>query len=57
MIMIAGLIITLFVAALSYFITCGIVYLITLCFGWTFSWLIASGIWLIMILLRSIFCK
>lgn len=45
----------LFLVALSYFITCGIVYLITLCFGWTFSWLIATGIWLLMVLLKSIF--
>ena len=55
--MIIACILTLFLIATSYFMTCGIVYLITLCFGWTFSWLIASGIWLAMILLRSIFGK
>ena len=41
--------------ALSWLLTCGIIKLICLCFGLTFSWLIATGIWLIMILLRSVF--
>lgn len=40
---------------LSWIATCGIVKLICLCFGLTFSWLIATGIWLVMILLRSVF--
>ena len=39
----------------SWLITCGIVKLICLCFGLTFTWLIATGIWLIVILLRYIF--
>ena len=39
----------------SYLITCGIVKLICLCFGLTFTWLIATGIWLLIILLRYIF--
>ena len=41
--------------AISWLITCGIFYLITLCFGLEFSWLTATGVWLIMVLLRSIF--
>ena len=41
--------------AFSWIVTCGLVKLITLCFGWTFSWSIATGIWLVMILLKSIF--
>ena len=41
--------------AISWLITCGIFYLITLCFGLKFSWLTATGVWLIMVLLRSIF--
>ena len=49
------ILLTLAAYALSYFITVGLVYLVTLCFGWTFSWAIATGIWLVMILLRSIF--
>lgn len=42
-------------AALSWIITVGVVKLITLCFGWTFSWGIATGVWLVMFLLKSIF--
>lgn len=41
--------------ALSWIITCGIVYVITLCFGWTFTWAIATGIWFIMCLVRAAF--
>lgn len=41
--------------SVSWIITCGIIKLITLCFGLTFKWSIATGIWLIMIILRSIF--
>lgn len=43
------------VYAISWIVTCGIIYLITLCFGLTFSWAIATGIWLIILILRSIF--
>lgn len=39
----------------SWLITCGIVKLICLCFGLTFTWLIATGIWLLIILLKNIF--
>ena len=39
----------------SWIITCGIVKLVTLCFGLTFSWAIATGVWLVMILARSVF--
>ena len=40
---------------LSWIVTCGIIKLITMCFGLTFKWSIATGIWLIMCLLQSIF--
>lgn len=40
---------------LSWIVTCGIVKLITMCFGLTFSWSVATGIWLIYILLKSLF--
>lgn len=40
---------------ISWLVTCGIIYLITLCFGWTFKWSIATGIWLIICVLQSIF--
>lgn len=39
----------------SWLLTCGIIFLICLCFGWTFSFAIATGIWLILCLLGSIF--
>lgn len=42
-------------AAISWIITCGIIKLITVCFGWTFSWAWATGIWLVMFLLRATF--
>lgn len=40
---------------LSLIVTCGIVKLITMCFGLTFKWSIAIGIWLILCLLRGSF--
>ena len=40
---------------LSWIVTCGIIKLITMCFGLTFKWSVATGIWLIMCLLQSIF--
>lgn len=38
----------------SWIITCGIIKLITLCFGLPFSWSIATGIWLIICLISAI---
>lgn len=52
---IAVLFLSVMLIAFSWLVTCGLVKLITLCFGLVFSWPIATGIWLIMILLRSIF--
>ena len=43
------------ILALSWITTCGIVYLICACFGWSFTWPIATGIWLLTCLARSIF--
>ena len=42
-------------AFLEWIITVGIIKLITMCFGWTFKWSIATGIWLIICILQSIF--
>lgn len=39
----------------SWIVTCGVVYLVTLCFGWTFSWGLGTGVWLITILLDTFF--
>lgn len=41
------------IAGASWAFCCGVVKLITLCFGWGFSWLQATGIWLILILLST----
>lgn len=41
--------------ALSWIATCGIIKLITLCFGWQFKWSIATGIWLMICIAKSIF--
>lgn len=55
--MTAILIALLFVAiyAVSWICTCGVIKLITMCFGLTFSWTIATGIWLVILLLKNIF--
>lgn len=39
----------------SWIVTCGLIKLITMCFGWTFSWGTATGIWLVMCIAKSIF--
>ena len=41
--------------ALSWIVTVGIVKLITMCFGWTFSWGMATGVWLILMLAKWVF--
>lgn len=48
---------TIILCAVSWATTCGIVYLITLCFNWTFKWSIATGIWLIMVLVTFVTVK
>ena len=40
---------------ISWIVTCGIIKPITMCFGWEFSWAVATGIWLIICILKSIF--
>ena len=40
---------------LSLVVKCGIIKLITICFGLKFKWSVAIGIWLIMCLLSAIF--
>ena len=41
--------------ALSWAITIGLIYLICLCFSWQFNLLIATGVWLILCLLKLLF--
>jgi hypothetical protein len=40
---------------LSWIATCGIIKLITMLLGLSFSWAIATAIWLIMILIKACF--
>lgn len=40
---------------ISWIFTCGIIKLITVCFGLSFTWAMATGIWLIILILKSIF--
>lgn len=41
--------------ATGWLVTCGVIKLITLCFGLTFKWSIATGVWLVICLMRFIF--
>lgn len=52
---ILSLLILALTLGLSWIVTCGLVYLVTLCFGLTFSWGVATGVWAIMLLLKAIF--
>ena len=42
---------------LSWIISCGFFKLITLCFGWTFSWKVATGIWLIICFVKILLAR
>ena len=52
---IAVIVTVLFLYGVSWIATCGVVKLITICFGWTFKWSIATGIWLLLWLLDGLF--
>lgn len=49
---IVGLLTIVLCYAVSWAITIGILYLICLCFSWKFSLLIATGVWLILCLIK-----
>lgn len=49
------LVILLFMLFISWGATVGIIYLITLCFNLHFSIVTATGIWLLMFLIKSLF--
>lgn len=50
-----GFMIVVFLVALSYLATAGLVYLVCLGFGFEWSWLLSLGVWALMILLRGVF--
>lgn len=52
---VAAILVILAALAFSWICTCGVIKLITFCFGWTFSWKIATGVWLIICLARTVF--
>lgn len=56
----AALIVALFlvfVCGISWLISCGLIYLICLCFDLQFKWSIATGIWLIVCISQLICSK
>lgn len=40
------------VVGLDWLLTCGIVKILSLCFGFVFSWKIATGVWIIIIVIQ-----
>ena len=54
-VIILTIVLLLIIFVLSLVVTCGIIKLITICFGLKFKWSVAIGIWLIMCLLSAIF--
>lgn len=51
------LVILLLMLFISWGATVGIIYLITLCFNLHFSVVVATGMWLLMFLIKSLFSK
>ena len=49
------ILLTALVIALSWGVSVGIIYLVCLCFSWSFDLLIATGIWLVLTLVGSFF--
>ena len=47
-----ALVVAAILYGISWIAACGIIKLITMCFGWTFSWGVATGIWLILCLVK-----
>lgn len=39
----------------SWILTCGVIKLITMCFGLSFKWSTATGIWLVLLVLETVF--
>ena len=38
------------ILGISWIGACGVIKLVTLCFGWTYTWGAATGVWLILLL-------
>ena len=52
---IAAAILLIIIYGLSWIATCGLIKLITMCFGWEFSWAISTGIWIVLCIAKHIF--
>ena len=52
---IIGLVILIGSVFLNWLIVAGIVKVLSLCFGFAFSFKVATGIWLVILILKSIF--
>ena len=50
-----GSLILIAIFAVGWALTCGLIYLICICFGLKFSWTISTGIWLVLLLLKNSF--
>lgn len=51
----AAVLVYILALALSWAFACGIIKLITMCFGWTFSIGVATGMWLLIYLAWTLF--
>lgn len=52
-IVVVGLMIVIY--GVSWIVTCGLIKLVCMCFGLTFTWKIATGIWIVLAILQSVF--
>ena len=52
-VIVLGVIIVIY--GVSWIVTCGLIKLVCMCFGLTFTWKIATGIWIVLAILQSVF--
>lgn len=53
---IVGIIVLIIVlAVISWALFCGVAYAITLCFGWSYSLRTVTGVWLILLVVSTVF--
>ena len=50
-----ALLVIVIAIGISFLITAGLIKVVTLCFGWEFKWTYVLGVWVIEIMLKSIF--
>lgn len=50
-----GILTVLFICALSFLLTSGLVWVVCWAFGFVFTWKIAIGIWVVLLILQSVF--